>query len=63
MIDEFFFPSNTFGDVKQYYCSGSTSNWQEWVKPRACSMIYMFCLGGGGGGGAGFTRSSGDGGG
>ena len=25
MIDEFFFPSNTFGDVKMFYCSGAAS--------------------------------------
>ena len=62
MIDEFYFPSNTFGDVKMFYCAGSSGaagNWQEWVKPRGCSLITMVCIGSGSGGGAGFTRASG----
>src|SRR5882757_8730137 len=29
--------------------------WHTWLKPRGCSMAYMFCMGGGGGGGGGFT--------
>jgi hypothetical protein len=29
--------------------------WKTWEKPRNCSLVHIFCLGGGGGGGGGFT--------
>jgi len=61
MKDYYGLPPKTHADVQTYYPQGTNANgtWQQWVKPRGVSMIYMYAIGGGGGGGGGFTRVSG----
>ena len=64
MLDVFDIPQKYVSDVKIYRPSSSTAGvgQQIWNKPRGCSMVHMFLLGGGGGGGGGEFDSSGSGG-
>jgi len=61
MFDVFGLPPKEQANVKVYYPQGTNTNgtWQQWMKPRGTSVVYMFAIGGGGGGGGGFTRASG----
>jgi hypothetical protein len=45
---------NTKCDVKIFTNVGSSSDWQDWQKPRNAKMVYFFVMGGGAGGGGGF---------
>ena len=54
------FPVQDGSDRTWVFQSPNTSgDWQMWVKPRGCSFVHIFCLGGGGGGGGGFTGAAG----
>lgn len=35
--------------------SSGAGTWQQWVKPRGCSMVWMMAMGSGSGGGGGFS--------
>lgn len=35
--------------------SSGTGTWQQWIKPRGTSMVYMLAMGSGSGGGGGFS--------
>ncbi len=55
--DVFNFPSNFKGDVQIFHANNlSTTNYQQWIKPRGTSMTYFFLVGGGGGGGGGHQK-------
>lgn len=58
-IDFGFLPPQFNGDVQMFFANqNAITQWQQWVKPRGISMVYMITIAGGGGGGAGFTRAS-----
>lgn len=48
-----FLPPNFNGDVQVFFTDNAGQGSQKWVKPRAVTMCYLFCIAGGGGGGAG----------
>ena len=53
MLDVFDIPSPAF-NTKTFIGPENLqgpSSWQTWVKPRGCSFIHIFAVGGGGGGG------------
>lgn len=55
MLDLFDIPAtNTTSQI--YYAKGGS--WQTWTKPRGCTFIQIFCIGGGGGGGGGSAVTS-----
>lgn len=49
------------GDVQVFLPTSAVNGqgYQEWRKPRGCSMVQMIVIAGGGGGGGGFTRTAG----
>jgi hypothetical protein len=61
MLDTSHLPPSSFSKTDIFYCvaqsSTTTNSWQTWVKPRGCSWVYIFALGGGGGGGSPNTGS------
>lgn len=61
MIDTFFLPQRTTGDVKIFTNTTSSNGqgYQTWIKPRGASLVMMTTIGGGGGGGGGFSRTAG----
>lgn len=61
MIDIFGYPlSKKNGNVSVFTRVGDgTNSWQQWEKPKGCTLIHIFAVGGGGGGGAGFTGTAG----
>ena len=58
--DLFNIPSDLNADVQIFHANNqSTINFQQWIKPRGTSMVYMIAIGGGGGGGGGHQKASG----
>ena len=54
-----YLPPQFKGDVQMFLPqSTTTTTWQQWIKPRGATMVYMLCVGGGGGGGFGFAGLS-----
>lgn len=54
-----YLPPQFKGDVQLFLPQNSTTTfWQQWIKPKGISMVYMLCVGGGGGGGFGFAGLS-----
>lgn len=54
-----YLPPQFKGDVQLFLPQNSTTTfWQQWIKPKGISMVYMLCIGGGGGGGFGFAGLS-----
>ncbi len=57
-----FLTSQFNGDVQMFFSTGVTStatqNWQQWIKPKGVTMVYMLCIGAGGGGGGGRSGAS-----
>lgn len=54
-----YLPPQFKGDVQMFLPqSTTTTTWQQWIKPRGTTMVYMLCVGGGGGGGFGFAGLS-----
>lgn len=44
---------------RQVVFRGTGTNWATWTRPRGCSMVHIFCVGGGSGGGGAHTAASG----
>ncbi|MCC6629953.1 MAG: hypothetical protein IT340_21460 [Chloroflexi bacterium] len=61
MLDGMHLPPDFRGDVQIFEANSAVvgQGFQRWVKPRGCSMVNIFCVGGGGGGGGGFSRTAG----
>lgn len=58
-IDFPFLPPGVNGDIQIFSSpNNAITQWQQWVKPRGVTMVYMLLIGGGGGGGGGFTGVS-----
>lgn len=55
MFDVSSLPPQTRDDLRIFLPLGSANSWQQWLKPRGVTMVYMTVIGGGGGGGGGFT--------
>ena len=55
MIDAFGLPPSFKNDQQIFRATPDANSWQQWMKPKGCSMIYMLCIGSGSGGGAGLS--------